>query len=223
MKEKIIIIGAGETAVLAYEYFSYDSEYDVIAFVAEKNYIKDKILCGIPVVPFETVELQYPPTLYKAFVAMYCSELNRQRTKFYNLTKKKGYNLVSYVSSKATIWHNVNVGENCFIFEENNLQPFTTVGNNVVMWSGNHLGHRSIIRDNCFITSHVVICGQCEIGENTIIGVNSSIGDFLKIAEDNYITMGTVVTKNTEKNKIYRGNPAISVGVSAKRFWKVKE
>ncbi len=32
---KLIIVGAGEFAEIAYEYFSYDSEYDVVAFAVE--------------------------------------------------------------------------------------------------------------------------------------------------------------------------------------------
>lgn len=37
-KEKLIIIGEGETANIAYEYFTFDSEYEVIAFSVERNY-----------------------------------------------------------------------------------------------------------------------------------------------------------------------------------------
>lgn len=223
MKNRLVIIGTGETAVLAYEYFTHDSAYDVCGFAVEKAYLSDTIFCGLPVVAFEDITGFYPPEEYDAFVAMAGAQLNRQRTRFYNETKAKGYALASYVSSRAFIWHNVGIGDNCFILENNTLQPFTTVGNNVVMWSGNHLGHRSVIKDNCFITSHVVICGCSEIGENGYIGVNAAIADYVKVARDNFITMGSVIGKNTEENKIYKGNPAAAAPISAKTFCKVKE
>ena len=222
MSKKLVIVGTGETAVLAYEYFTHDSPYDVCGFAVEKAFLTGDSLCGLPVVAFEEMEKKYPPEEYDAFVAMSAGQLNRQRTHSYRETKAKGYKLASYVSSRAFVWHNVEIGDNCFIMENNTLQPFTKVGNNVVMWSGNHLGHRSVIKDNCFISSHVVFCGFCEIGENTYIGVNSSVTD-VKVAADNFIAMGTVIGKNTEENAIYKGNPAVKAPITAKKFCHVKE
>lgn len=141
----------------------------------------------------------------------------------YQKIKSMGYHLASYISSKAFVWHNVTIGENCFILEDNTLQPFTSIGNNVTMWSGNHLGHRSQIRDNCFITSHVVISGYCVIGENSFLGVNSAFADQVIVAEDNFIAMGAIVTKSTETNKVYKGTPAKASAISAKEFCKLQE
>ncbi len=216
--KKLVIIGTGETAHLAYEYFTFDSDYEVVAFSVNKNYIKEKTFLNLPVVEFENVEKFYPPNEYFVFVALASGKLNRDRMKMYNLTKEKGYKFASYISSKAFVWHNVEIGENCFILEDNTLQPFTKVGNNVVMWSGNHLGHRSEIKDNCFITSHVVICGCSIIEENCFLGVNSTIADYVTIKKDNFIAMGAVVNKKTKENSVYIGNPAKRAEISALEY-----
>ncbi|MBS4774068.1 MAG: acetyltransferase [Proteobacteria bacterium] len=223
MKKKLIIIGVGETANLAYEYFTLDSDYEVAAFAVNREYRREDTFRNCPVVDFEDIEKLFPPADFEVFVAMGSGELNYARTRMYQQTKNKGYRLASYVSSRAFVWHNVKIGENCFILEGNTLQPFTSVGNNVVMWSGNHLGHQSVVRDNCFITSHVVISGYCEIGHNTFIGVNASIADNVKIAPDNFIAMGCVINKSTKENSIYKGNPATAAAISAKYFCNVKE
>lgn len=223
MNNKIVIVGIGETANLAYEYFTHDSNFDVVAFAADKNYITDSEFCGLPVVEIDDLQSLYPPNKYHAFVACGSGQLNYQRKNLYQRIKKMGYGFVSYISSRAFVWHNVKIGENCFIMEDNTLQPFTKVGNNVVMWSGNHLGHQSEIMDNCFITSHVVISGFCKIGENTFMGVNSCVADGVSVAKDNFIAMGCVINKDTEGNAVYRGNPAIKAPISAKMFSGVME
>ena len=64
---------------------------------------------------------------------------------------------------------------------------------------------------------------MCSIKENCFIGVNASIADNVIIARDNFIALGSVINKNTEENKIYRGNPAVVANVSAKRFCGVDE
>ena len=107
--------------------------------------------------------------------------------------------------------------------ENNTLQPFVEIQDNVVLWSGNHIGHHSIIRNNCFLSSHVVISGHCDIGENAFFGVNSTVANNIKIASDNFISMGASISKQTDEDGFYTGNPAEKRKVSAKRVCKVKE
>lgn len=220
--KKIVIIGAGETAEMAYEYFTYDSPCQPVAFCVEEKYIKEPELFGLPIVPLEKIESLFPPEQYDAFVAVGFSKLNRDRTRLYLYCKSRGYKLVSYISSKAFIWHNVEIGENCFILENNVLQYKVIVGNNVFLWSGNHIGHRSILKDNCFLSSHVVISGFCRVGANCFFGVNSCIADNVEIADDCVIGAGATVLSSTEAGKIYRGNPATPSHISSYRAFNVK-
>ena len=208
---KIVIVGDGETAELAYEYFTHDSPHDVVAFSVEREYAKKDSLFDLPVVHFEELEQSYSPAEFKVFVAISYTRLNRVRARLYKEAKQKGYEVVSYVSSRAFVWHNVEIGENCFILENNVVQYAVKIGNNIVLWSGNHIGHQTIIRDNAFISSHVVVSGYCDVGENCFLGVNSCIANNVKIAKDCLIGMGAVVNKDTERRKVYVGNPAKSI------------
>jgi sugar O-acyltransferase (sialic acid O-acetyltransferase NeuD family) len=158
-------------------------------------------------VPFEDIEKLYPPDQHKIYVAIVYTQLNRLRTRLLNESKAKGYMPASYISSRAFVWRNCQIGEHCFIFEDNTVQPFVKIGSNVVLWSGNHIGHHSTIKDNVFISSHVVVSGLCEVGENCFMGVNSCMGDRVRVAADCIIGAGTVIVKDTEPRKIYIGNP----------------
>lgn len=209
INKKLVIIGAGEFAAIAYEYFTYDSEYEVVAFSVDKEYIKEDELYSIPVVPFDEVESKYHPSEFDAFVAIPASKLNQTRTDFYHKMKAKGYTLATYISSKAFFWRNAAIGDNCFIFENNTIQPFVTIGNNVVLWSGNHVGHQTVIKDNVFVSSHVVISGYCEIGENCFLGVNSTFNDGTSIPSFSILASGSLVNRKLkEEEKIYIGSPA---------------
>lgn len=223
MSKKLIIVGDGEFAEIAYEYFSRDSEYKVEAFAIEKEYKKKNYLFNLPVVPFEELEKLYDPQKFHVFIAVTYTQLNRVRTRLYHESKKKGFKIASYISSNAFVWHNVKIGENCFIFENNVLQYNVEVGNNVILWSGNHVGHRAKIEDNCFITSHVVISGYCEIGESSFLGVNCTIADFLKIGKDCIIGAGSNVIKNSDDKKVYVGNPAKPTQKSSYATFGLKE
>ena len=213
LKRKVVVFGISDLAELAHYYLTNDSPYEIVAFTVNKEYLlgdtftprgTDKIY---PVVSFEELEQYYSPTEYLLFAPMTGAKMNTLRKKIYEEGKTKGYEYISYISSKATVCNN-KIGENCFILEDNTLQPFTEIGNNVVLWSGNHIGHHGKIEDHVFFTSHVVMSGHCHIRERAWLGVNSTIRDYTTIGEGCLIAMGSVITKNTENEGFYMGFPA---------------
>ncbi len=221
--KKIVILGDSAFAEVAYECFTHDSDYEVVGFAVETAYLTKTELFGLPIVPFEQIEEYFVPSQVYFYVALVYSQLNRLRTRLYLAAKAKGYQPGSYISSRAFVWHNVELGEHCFVFEDNTLQPFVKIGNNVVLWSGNHIGHHSIIQDNCFIASHVVISGFCNIGCNTFVGVNATFANNLTIGEDNWIGLGVTIVRSTESNQLFKGEQSEAAKISATRFLKVKE
>jgi sugar O-acyltransferase (sialic acid O-acetyltransferase NeuD family) len=222
-RAKLVLVGAGEFAEIAYEYFTHDSHYDVVGFAVERQYLDAPELFGLPVVAFEDMESQFAPGDHEAFVAITNTQLNRVRARLFHATKTKGYALARYVSSRAFVWHNASIGENSFIFENNVIQYHVRVGDDCVLWSGNHVGHRTVIRDHVFITSHAVISGYCDIGEYSFVGVNASVADHTTIGKDCTIGMGSVVVRPTEAGRVYVGNPAKPLEKSSYETWKVPE
>lgn len=221
--KKLVIIGDSAFAEVAYQYFHFDSDFEVIGFSVEKNFITRKSLFGLPIVPFENLEEHYDPKETHFYAALVYSSLNRLRTRFYLEAKSRGYAPASYISSRAFIWPNVVIGEHVFIFEDNTIQPFVTIGDNCVLWSGNHIGHHSTIGKNCFVASHAVISGFCKIGENTFIGVNATISNNVSIGADNWIGLGVTIAKNTANNLLYKGSRSEIANISALDFFKVSE
>jgi len=212
---KVIVFGIRDFASLAHYYLRNDSPHEVIAFSVNEKYLpEDGRFEGLPTVAFEKVERIYPPEAYSFFVPMSHREMNRYRKSIYDQVKDKGYRLISYISSKATVFHEDDIGENCFILEDNTIQPFTTIGNNVVIWSGNHIGHHSLIGDHVFFTSHVVLSGNCVVEPFCFFGVNATIRDGLRIAEGSFIAMSASVTKETTPWRVYIGAPARDRGAS---------
>lgn len=208
MKETIVIIGDGEFGEIAYEYFTYDSPYTVKAFAVEKQFITKDSLYGLPVVAFEEIEKLYPPEIYKVFAAITFTKFNTVRTRIYQEAKRKGYSFVSYISSKAFVWRNAKIGENCFIFENTSIQHNVEIGNNVIVWNGSQISHRTKIKDNCYLGANVVMSGYCEVGENSFLGSNSTFVNNVSIGNNCFVAAGALITKNYGDNLLLKGSPA---------------
>lgn len=206
--KKVVIFGTGDIAQVVHYYLTHDSNYEIVAFTVDEDYLKEKQLFNLPVVPFEEVERYYPPEEFAMFIAIGYKQVNKLRAQKYYSAKKSGYRLISYVSPKSIVWGNVEVGDNCFVFENQTIQPFVKIGDNVIIWSGNHIGHHSVIGDHCFITSHVVISGNVKIEPYCFLGVNATIRDGITIARECVIGAGAIILKNTTEKGVYRGKAA---------------
>ncbi len=215
--KKIILFGDSAFAEIAYEYFTYDSEYEVIAFTVTKEFLKKEILFGLPVVPFEDIEHIYSPAAYEMHISLVYNSLNRVRRQFYLDAKSKGYTLANYISSRAFVWRNVEIGDNVFIFEDNTIQPFVKIGSNNVFWSGNHIGHHSVIGSHNFISSHVVVSGFCYIGDNNFFGVNSTMGNNLNVGSDCLIGSSVHIVKSLSDGSLMRGTATV---VDVRSTWE---
>lgn len=201
--DELIIFGTGDIAKLAHYYFSNDSEYEVTGFTVDKEFMTADVFLGLPVVAFEDISDCCPPATYKMFIALSYAKMNRVRAQKYFKSKKMGYELATYVSSRCTFLTDKHVGDNCFILEDNTIQPFVEIGNNVTLWSGNHIGHDSVIEDHCFLASHIVVSGNVHINQYCFIGVNVTLRNSITIASETLIGAGAIIMKDTVEKGVY--------------------
>jgi len=199
----LVIFGIGDVARLAHFYFDKDTDHRVVAFSVDASYRKADEFSGLPLVDFETVEEKYPPSKADLFVAIGYNRMNRNRAEKYAEAKAKGYTLPSYVSPRCSYLAQTPPGDNCLIMEDNTIQPFVRIGNDVILWSGNHIGHDAVIGDHCFITSHVVVSGHVQVGPYCFLGVNATLRNSITLAEGTLVGAGATLLKDTEEHGVY--------------------
>lgn len=200
--KKLVIFGSGEIGNMAHFYFTQDSEYEVAAFTADDEFVTENTYFGLPFIPFSQIKKYYPPETCDMHVGLSFMRLNQTRAEKYKMAKNAGYTLASYVCSKSAYWPDLTIGDNCFILENQTIQPTVKIGSNVMLWSGNHLGHGSIIRDHVYFASHICMSGFCDIGERTFIGVNATLRDFCKVGSDCFITMDASVVTDVPPHSV---------------------
>lgn len=203
MSRDLVIFGTGQISEIAHFYFTHDSGMRVVAFTVDRAYLGETRLRGLPVVPFDELAASFGPSTHRLFVAMSYSGINRARADRCRAARDAGYELVSYISSRATVWSGFDHGDNCLVLEDNTIQPFARLGANVTLWSGNHIGHHSVIEDDVFISSHVVISGNVEIGARSFVGVNVTIRDGVRIGADNVLGAGSLILHDTADGSVF--------------------
>ena len=204
---RVILFGLTEMSEMMLFYLTHDSAHKVTAFTVNEKYLTQSSFCGLPVLPFETVEKTHPPGSFEMGIPLGYKDVNRLRAAKYAEAKAKGYRLITYVSSKATTWPGAVIGENSYLFEQCVMMPFSKVGNNVNVSVGCLVGHHSIIGDHCFLSAHTTVLGCANIGSHCILGANSTIKDLVTVADSCVIGVGTEITSNTKPGQVYIAAP----------------
>ena len=200
---KLVIFGTGDVARLAHFYFTRDAGREVAGFTVDHDYRQGDTLLDRPLVDFETVMERFPPRDHDLFVAVSYRNVNRVRAEKYRAARDLGYRLATYVSRRSTFLSETPPGDNCFILEDNTIQPFVTIGNDVTLWSGNHIGHDSVIEDHCFLASHIVVSGHCRVGAYSFIGVNATLRNGITVAPESVVGAGALIMKDTVAKGVY--------------------
>lgn len=206
--KKLVIFGTGELAEVADFYFREDSDHEVVAFTVDGAHAGEDSFAGRPVIPFEELAAHHGSDEVATFAAIGYSRTNGVRQEKCDALKAAGYTLASYISSRANVFSNVEIGENAFLLEDNTIQPFVKIGRGVTLWSGNHVGHHSVVHDFAFISSHVVISGGVTIGQRCFLGVNATLNDHLEIGERCVIGSGSLVPKSLPPYSVTIAEPS---------------
>ncbi len=201
--KRLIIYGTSPAAIQSHYDFTADSDYEVVAFTAERKALSGETLLGLPVVAFEDIEQIYPPAEYNMFIAVYFNRVNAVRRQKYEEAKRKGYTLANYISSKAIVWPELILGENCMICDGANVRPFTRIGNDTFIMPGAVVGHDVAVGDHCYLAIHAVLLAGSAVESGCVIGANSTILNGVKVAVDCVVSAGAVISKNTKEKGVY--------------------
>ncbi len=221
MKTKIILFGDQSLARRAYTYLTYDSPYEVVGFTVDAAYLKEERLFGLPVVPFETVEAVYPPDEFGMFLAIGYSQVNKLRAEKFRQARARGYTLVNYISSKATTWPDLSIGDNCFVSTGSVIEPMAVVGDDVFVGINAVISHEAVIGEHCTITHHAVILGEAVVSPYCFIGANATIRNGVTVARACVIGAGAVILEDTVERGVYKGNPAVLLPIPSDKLPRI--
>jgi sugar O-acyltransferase (sialic acid O-acetyltransferase NeuD family) len=219
--QKVVIFGTGDFAEFVYYYFSNSSDYEVVAFTVNESFISSGTFLGLPLVPFEEVEHTYSQEQFLMFVAVGYTQTNSVRRDIYLQAKSKGYHFASYISKDAIVAQNVEWGDNSFIQEGVIVQPFVKLGHAVILWSGCHIGHHSVINNYCFIAPCASLSGNVTINEGSFIGNSAVIRDGINIGSECVIGAGVVILEDTVAKSVYKSAPSIPLGISSDQLRRI--
>jgi sugar O-acyltransferase (sialic acid O-acetyltransferase NeuD family) len=214
---KVVLFGAGGLARLACYCLRHDSVQEVAGFTVDGAHLPAAglpagTLHDLPVVAFEDLERHFSPRDHDLLIAVGPHEVNRLRARRFEEGRARGYRFASYISSRANLWPDLEIGEGCMIFENAVVEPFSRIGDNAILRANVHVSHDGVVGDHVFLAPRVAMAGTCGVEQRSFVGVNATLRDGVTVAADCVVGAGAVVARSTEAGGLYVGVPAKRVG-----------
>lgn len=206
---RTVIFGVREAARLACGYLREDAKNEPVAYAVTADYLPpERVLDGLPIVPFESITDTHPPSEHRFLAPMSYRDHNRHRARIFKEIKALGYGMVTYISRRAIVCPGLRIGENSMVLEGCVVSPGCVIGDNVMIQAGCLIAHDARIGDHAFFGPGAVLAGQVEVGPYVFIGSGAQVRDRVRLGEGSFIAMGSMMRSDTEPWAHYDGRPA---------------
>jgi sugar O-acyltransferase (sialic acid O-acetyltransferase NeuD family) len=202
----LVLFGTGELARLVHAFLAAEGRAPV-ACTVDREYAASARLADLPVVPWEELPERYPPSEVAVLVAVGYRRVNRARAETVARVREAGYRLASYVHPSAIVAPDVEIRPNTIVFERVVVQPFVTLGADVVVWCSATIAHDSVVGDHCFLAPEAAVSGNVTIGAYSFVGLNATVRDGVTVGEGCVIGAGAVVKHDTAPGDVYPAVP----------------
>lgn len=216
--KRVVIVGNSIAAEIMHAYLRQDSRYEVVAFTADAQYIKESTKDGRPVIPLDEIPAKYPAAEFGVLMAVGYGRLNTVRRDLFDRLKKKGYFVETYIHPDAKVYNGGAIGEGSLIMANTVLEVYSRVGANSVIWANCVVGHHAVVGENCWIASGTVLAGQVTVGDNCFFGVSATVSNQISVGAFNVIGSHTAIHKNTKENEVYISGHGVKHRFPAKDY-----
>lgn len=217
---RIVLFGAGRGAAVAHRFLKGDTAHEVVAFAVDAERRQADSHRGLPLIDFEDAPRRYPPDDFRMMILLGYQEMNGLRRRKFEAAKAMGYALESYVASDIFRVEPISVGENCFILDNQSISLDVSIGDNVVMWSSNHVGDLSRIDDHAWITSKVAIAANVTVGAGAFIGVGAALANGVRIGAEAFVGAGLAVSGDVAPRSVLAAGGA-AADIDSRAFMRM--
>lgn len=201
MKQKLIIVGIGATAVRVYNIVKMYDLYDVIGFAIDSEYIKEKTFMDLPIHDLHDIKRISETNDALVFVAIFWNNLNKDRRTVYERLKNQGIKFANIISPTAIIRGRIN-GGNCWINDYVVVQSNVDIAEDIFIMDTALIGNETKIGAHTFIAPSGKVGGGAELGEQCFVGINAVVFDDTKIGNRCIIGACTAIKRNLPDNTV---------------------
>jgi len=118
----------------------------------------------------------------------------------------------------VSIGCNVTILSGAMIVKSVHESFLTVIGNNSIIGISTNIGHEARIGNNCVFSSNCVVARRAQIGNGVFLGPSSVIREHVRIEENAWVRLGSVVIQSVGSGESVSGNFAMNHQLNLRHF-----
>lgn len=203
--KRLALIGSKEFALQIKEFAESEYDFTVVGFFDDFA-TKGDMVEGSPILgKISDIESEYAAGRFDCvfLAAGYNNFQFRENT--YNCLRGK-VPFANIIRKSAIIHKGVSIGEGVFIGGKSVIGANSIIGNNVFIHGGSDIGHDNHIGSHTYISGRFNSAGFTSIGERCFFGICTIVSDHIKICNDVWVGIGSIVIKDIKEPGKYMSN-----------------
>lgn len=202
-KKNLIIIGAGGHSRVVVD-VAQQVGFNVTEILDLEFSGQSEQIANVPVTGgFEYIEKMKPS---QSSVAIAIGD-NFRRKYYFEILKKKGFELPPIMHPKAIISNYAVVSEGCFINAAAVINAEAFVGACCIVNTAAVVEHEVKIGQYTHIGPGAKIAGRTSVGSHVFIGMGANVADYIQIGHNCVIGAGSVIITDVPSGAKYAGIP----------------
>lgn len=203
---RVAVYGAGEHGILVRDWLNDSSDREFHGFLDTFKPTGTTVEGGEVLGGRELIRTLADQGVREIFVTVFDrrmrEELNRE-------AMESGLKLFSIIHPSAVVDSRATIGPGSYIKAGAVIDSYVEIGEGCIIDNGCVIAHHSKVGKYCHLTPGVVTGGAVDIGDYTLIAMNSSLMSRTTIGKDCWIDMGSIIKNSFPDEKSYiGGNPA---------------
>lgn len=207
--DKIVIAGVNEYSEYVYYTIKKENNIEVVAFATLKDHINQSEFCGLPVYAVEDLSSVLDMNSCQVLLAIGYTKMNKRRENTYNICKRLGYKIYTYISSRA-VCDSDEIGEGCIIMPTAYVPPCTKIGKCNIINMGTYITHTGSIGDFNWFAATIVMGGNIKMGSNCFIGMGCTLKNGITVGSEVFLGANSYLSDNATEGLAYMGSPAVN-------------
>ena len=207
MRERLVIWGAGSTALIVADMIRLRDQYEIAGFLDSVNPERARTkFCGASILGGEE---ELDDLLQQGVNHVICAiSIGRVRLRLTGLARAKGFQLATAIHPQTTIASDVPIGAGTFIMAGAVVMPSARLGENVMISTCASVDHECAIADGAWINAGVHLGGRVIVEQAAIVEIGAIVGGGLRIGADSVVGAGSLVLHDIPTGVVAYGRPA---------------
>lgn len=178
MTERIIIYGNSKMTPVLTEYLERSGGKEIIGYSLHQKLIDKPTLYDRPLIPFETLAQEYPPTVFKLHILNDPSH----NLSLHHLmetaqeARHQGFRLYTFIDPDAWVAESSVIGDNCCLFPGARVEPLAQLEDFVLLRPNAHVGISARVGCWSRLGIHAVVCDNHSLAPETSLPPMSVYG-----------------------------------------------